>query len=135
MKIKNVAVLGAGTMGHGMAELAALASCNVVLCDISEELLAKALHAIKNNLDTMGCPGEFKGNGSAIIIQRIQCVTSTSKANRGRQNGPALDTRHSLRPRVDPFVLIPCKNGQMRLNRVRAMPARQSRHYRRSSYF
>jgi 3-hydroxybutyryl-CoA dehydrogenase len=80
MKIKNVAVLGAGTMGHGIAELAALASCNVVLCDISEELLAKALSAIEKNLNTLDRRGELKGNSSTIIMLRIQCVKSISEA-------------------------------------------------------
>ncbi|MBI3459892.1 hypothetical protein HY009_03055, partial [Candidatus Acetothermia bacterium] len=34
--IKTVAVLGAGTMGHGIAELAALAGYNVTLYDIKD---------------------------------------------------------------------------------------------------
>ena len=80
MKIKNVAVLGAGTMGHGIAELAALASCNVLLCDISDELLAKALNAIETNLNTLASPGERKENSSAIIMRRIKCVKSISEA-------------------------------------------------------
>jgi len=79
MNIKNVAVLGAGTMGHGIAELAARASCNVVLCDISDELLEKALNAIKNNLNSLERFGKLKGNSSTIIMQRIKCVTSTSE--------------------------------------------------------
>jgi 3-hydroxybutyryl-CoA dehydrogenase len=80
MKIKNVAVLGAGTMGHGIAELAALASFNVLLCDISDELLAKALNAIETNLNTLESTGERKENSSAIIMRRIKCVKSISEA-------------------------------------------------------
>ncbi len=80
MRIKNVAVLGAGTMGHGIAELAALASWNVVLCDISEELLAKALNLIKENLSTMERLGELKENSCSLIVQRIRCVKSISEA-------------------------------------------------------
>lgn len=79
MNIKKVAVLGAGTMGHGIAELAALAACNVVLCDISEELLAKALHAIKINLNALERLGDLKEN-SSTIMQRIKGVTSISEA-------------------------------------------------------
>lgn len=80
MTIKNVAILGAGTMGHGIAELAALTSFNVALCDISEELLVKALNAIRENLDSMERLGEIKENSSSIIMLRINCVTSISEA-------------------------------------------------------
>lgn len=80
MKIRNVAVLGAGTMGHGIAELASLASWNVMLCDLSEELLAKALNTVKENLEAMERLGELKGRASSKIIQSIKCVTSISEA-------------------------------------------------------
>jgi 3-hydroxybutyryl-CoA dehydrogenase len=76
MKIRNVAVLGAGTMGHGIGELAALASWNVVLCDISDELLAKATKAIKESLNTMECLGD----SCSTVMERIKCVKSISEA-------------------------------------------------------
>jgi 3-hydroxybutyryl-CoA dehydrogenase len=43
-------VLGAGTMGHGIAQVAAAGGFRVVLRDISEELTARALRAIESNL-------------------------------------------------------------------------------------
>jgi 3-hydroxybutyryl-CoA dehydrogenase len=76
MKINKVAVLGAGTMGHGIAELAARASFDVVLCDISDELLGKAVNAIENSLNASG----LSANSIAKILQRIKCVTSISEA-------------------------------------------------------
>lgn len=48
--IRTVAVLGAGTMGHGIAQVAAAGGFRVVLRDISEELTAKGLRAIESNL-------------------------------------------------------------------------------------
>lgn len=80
MKIEKVAVLGAGTMGHGIAELAAIAGWQVVLCDISEELLAKAVNAIKESLAKLEQRGELKGVSISDIMQRISCVTSISEA-------------------------------------------------------
>jgi len=80
MKIKNIAILGAGTMGHGIAELAALASWNVMLCDISEELSVKALDAIKESLDMMEQLGELKGNSPSTVMKRIKCVLSIREA-------------------------------------------------------
>jgi 3-hydroxybutyryl-CoA dehydrogenase len=48
--IRTVAVLGAGTMGHGIAQVAAAGGFRVVLRDISEELTSRALRAIESNL-------------------------------------------------------------------------------------
>ena len=43
-------MLGAGTMGHGIAQVAAQAGYRVVLRDIGEEVLARALRAVESNL-------------------------------------------------------------------------------------
>ncbi|HYY93424.1 MAG TPA: 3-hydroxyacyl-CoA dehydrogenase family protein [Pyrinomonadaceae bacterium] len=48
--IRTVAVLGAGTMGHGIAQVAASGGFNVILRDISDELVARGLRAIEANL-------------------------------------------------------------------------------------
>ncbi len=48
--IERIAVLGAGTMGHGIAQAAAAAGYRVTLRDISDELVARALRAVESNL-------------------------------------------------------------------------------------
>ena len=48
--VRDVAVLGAGTMGHGIAQVAAMSGYRVVLRDLSEELVARGLRAIEANL-------------------------------------------------------------------------------------
>jgi len=50
-EIKKVAVLGAGVMGHGIAELAALAGFETYLRDIKQEFVDKGMGMIKNSLD------------------------------------------------------------------------------------
>lgn len=80
MNIKTVAVLGAGTMGHGIAELAALACCNVLLCDISNEVLDKSLEAIKENINTMERFGKISKENSSAVLERIKGVTSIREA-------------------------------------------------------
>lgn len=49
--IKTIAVVGAGTMGLGIAQLAAMANIKTVLFDIDEEVLNKAHKTITKNLD------------------------------------------------------------------------------------
>jgi 3-hydroxybutyryl-CoA dehydrogenase len=48
--VRRIAVLGAGTMGHGIAQAAAAAGYGVTLRDIDEELTARALAAVRSNL-------------------------------------------------------------------------------------
>lgn len=51
MEIKHVTVIGAGTMGNGIAHVFAQFGFKVILTDISEAQLQKALQTITGNLD------------------------------------------------------------------------------------
>jgi 3-hydroxybutyryl-CoA dehydrogenase len=51
MDIKTIAVIGSGTMGNGITHVFALYGYNVMLIDIKQELLDKALTTIKGNLE------------------------------------------------------------------------------------
>lgn len=51
--IKKIAVIGAGTMGNGIAHTFALNGCKVSLIDISEDSLKQGIHTIKGNLNRM----------------------------------------------------------------------------------
>ncbi len=55
--IKRVAVLGAGTMGHGIAEVFAMAGFEVNLMDISDEILRNALNRIRDSLERLSRRG------------------------------------------------------------------------------
>src|SRR5690606_38862253 len=50
-EIRRVAVIGAGTMGHGIAQVAAMAGYHVALRDTTEELVQRGLDRIRQNLD------------------------------------------------------------------------------------
>ncbi len=51
MDIKNISVIGSGTMGNGIAHVFALNGYNVTLIDIKEEFLQRGINAIKGNLE------------------------------------------------------------------------------------
>ena len=51
--MKNISVIGAGTMGNGIAHVFAQSNFNVTLIDISQDALDKALATISKNLDRM----------------------------------------------------------------------------------
>ena len=60
--MKNVAVIGAGTMGNGIAHTFAQSGFQVQLIDISEASLKKGLDTITKNLDRMVARGKNFGS-------------------------------------------------------------------------
>ena len=51
MEIRNVGVVGAGTMGNGIAHVFARSGLKVVLCDVEQRFLDRGLATIAKNLD------------------------------------------------------------------------------------
>ncbi|MGC8681627.1 MAG: 3-hydroxyacyl-CoA dehydrogenase family protein, partial [Thermoplasmata archaeon] len=78
MEIKNVAVIGSGTMGRGIAEVFALYGFNVYLEDISDDILKKAINEIKDSLEKLARKGNI-GNLNDIL-SRIRTYTSIESA-------------------------------------------------------
>jgi 3-hydroxybutyryl-CoA dehydrogenase len=74
-----VAVLGAGTMGHGIAQVAAASGYRVTLRDVSEELAARGLRAIEANLSKGVERGKVTGEERARTLSNIRAVTDLSE--------------------------------------------------------
>ncbi len=53
MPIKNITVLGSGIMGHGIAQVSAMAGYKVVLRDIEQKFLDKAMEKIRWSLQKL----------------------------------------------------------------------------------
>lgn len=51
MEVKNLAVVGAGTMGNGIAHVSALCGLDVSLIDVSQDVLDRALAIVKRNME------------------------------------------------------------------------------------
>lgn len=69
--IRSVAVLGAGTMGHGIAQLAALAGCDVAIRDIRQEFLDSGLKKLKWSLDKLVEKGRITRNQADAASGKI----------------------------------------------------------------
>jgi 3-hydroxybutyryl-CoA dehydrogenase len=78
--MKNAAVLGAGTMGNGIAHVFAQSGFNVHLFDISEEALARAVGTISKNLDRQVAKGSLTTEEKDAAMGRIQTGTSLEAA-------------------------------------------------------
>jgi enoyl-CoA hydratase/3-hydroxyacyl-CoA dehydrogenase len=71
MLVKNITVLGSGVMGHGIAQVSATAGYNVVLRDIKQEFLDKAMEKIKWSLDKLVSKEKISKEEGDVIFSRI----------------------------------------------------------------
>ena len=74
-RIKTVAVLGAGTMGNGIAHVFARSGFNVILRDIAQAQLDRAIEAVSKNLDREVKKGKLAEADKPATIARIKPVT------------------------------------------------------------
>jgi len=78
--IKNVFVIGAGTMGNGIAQVSAQAGYNVTMSDIKDEFIQKGLAAIEKSLDRGVKKGTMQESEKAAIISRIKTTLDMKDA-------------------------------------------------------
>jgi 3-hydroxybutyryl-CoA dehydrogenase len=74
--MKNIAVIGAGTMGNGIAHVFAQTGYSVTLVDVSQVALDKALATIGNNLDRIIKKGVITEVDKATTLSNIKTETS-----------------------------------------------------------
>lgn len=111
--MKNIAVIGAGTMGNGIAHVFAQNNYNVNLIDISNEALDKALLTISKNLDRMVKKEKITTKDKENTLQNLNKVTNLEK---GVQDADLvieaatenLDTKLSLFQQIDKYVNDKC---------------------------
>jgi len=72
--IKSIAVIGAGTMGQGIAQIAALAGYHILLYDLDEGMLRKALQIIKKNLDKGVEKGKIHAADKTMALKNIRTM-------------------------------------------------------------
>lgn len=81
MQKGKVAVIGAGEMGHGIAEVFAIGGWNVALCDVDRKYLENALKRIGESLTKLQSKGSIKEE-AAEVVRRIETTTSIGDAVR-----------------------------------------------------
>jgi 3-hydroxybutyryl-CoA dehydrogenase len=79
MDIQRVGVIGAGTMGNGIAHVFARGGYDVVLCDVEQRFLQRALETIGKNLEREAAKGKISADEKAAALKRIQAVTERGK--------------------------------------------------------
>jgi len=82
-EVKRIAVLGAGTMGHGIAQVAALAGFEVSLQDVDESVLENARKQIQSNLDKGVERGKVEAAARDAALARLRMTAILEEATRG----------------------------------------------------
>lgn len=77
--MKNISVIGAGTMGNGIAHVFAMKGYKVNLIDLSQEVLDKAIATIDKNLSRMVAKEKISESDKQAALNNITCVTSTAE--------------------------------------------------------
>ena len=75
MAIQRVGVIGAGTMGNGIAHVFARSGYQVVLCDLEQEFLDRALTVIAKNLDREVAKAKITDTQKSETLRRIKLTT------------------------------------------------------------
>jgi 3-hydroxybutyryl-CoA dehydrogenase len=75
MSMQNIAVIGAGTMGNGIAQVCALAGFDVTLLDISDAALERGLGTVRKNLERQVSKQTITQDLGTAALQRIRCTT------------------------------------------------------------
>ena len=109
MNIDVIAVLGAGTMGHGIAHVAALAGAHVRLYDLAEDAVTRGLASVERNLDKGVARGKVEPADRDAALARLRGTTDLVEAVAGAAHvveavPEKLELKRSLFASVEPHL-------------------------------
>lgn len=81
--IQRVLIAGAGTMGHGIAQVAAMSGCDVALFDIGDDLVQRGVDKIRANLEKGVERGKLNVADKDATLARIRGTTELAAAAKG----------------------------------------------------
>src|SRR3984893_8201335 len=79
MAIQRVGVIGAGTMGNGIAHVFARSGFEVILCDVEQRFLDRGMETIAKNLDREVTKNKIQATDKASTLGRITPVVHRAR--------------------------------------------------------
>jgi 3-hydroxybutyryl-CoA dehydrogenase len=79
MSIQRVGVIGAGTMGNGIAHVFARCGFKIVLCDVEQRFLDRGIDTIAKNLDREVAKNKIAASDKVATLERITSVVDRAK--------------------------------------------------------
>lgn len=134
--MKNIAVIGAGTMGNGIAHVFAQSGYQVNLVDISEESLRRGVATITKNLDRMIAKEKITDGDKLLILEKISghTVISDGVKNVGlvveaatENLGLKLEIFEELDSLCDSNTILATNTSSISITRLAAVTRRQDK--------
>ncbi len=80
MNIRKITILGSGAMGHGIAQVSAMAGYNVAIRDIDQSFLDKAMEKIRWSLNKLVEKSKLSSKDAETILARISATVNMKEA-------------------------------------------------------
>jgi 3-hydroxybutyryl-CoA dehydrogenase len=80
VQIEHIAVIGAGYMGGGIAQVLAMAGLDVVICDADPALTLRNLDRLRREADDFEQQGLFKPGSAELVVNNIRVADSVAEA-------------------------------------------------------
>ncbi len=133
--IEKIALIGAGTMGHGIAQVAAQAGFDVVLEDVSEEFVSRGLARIQDNLKKGVERGKVTEEEMRAALSRIRTSTNLNDTTTADLVIEAviekLDAKRELLARLDqickPAAILATNTSSLSIASIATATARADR--------
>jgi 3-hydroxybutyryl-CoA dehydrogenase len=134
MNIKKIGVVGAGTMGSGIAQVAATSGFDVILHDVAEEYLARALKTIDKSLAKLAEKGKI-AESKETILGRIKGTTGLEDFKDAEFVVEAVFEDFEIKKKVltaldkilPPEILLTSNTSSISITRLAALTGRPSK--------
>jgi 3-hydroxybutyryl-CoA dehydrogenase len=119
---QQVAVIGAGLMGSGIAQVAAASGWDVVLRDITAEALGRGMAAIEKSTDKFVSKGSMSADDRAATLERITTTTDLAAAAEADVVVEAVFEQIDVKREVFAELDRICKDGALLATNTSAIP-------------
>ena len=136
MEVKKVAVIGAGIMGNGIAQVVACGGFQVTMRDVEEGILTSAMEKIQDSLSRFVRKGKMKEEASQAAVKRIQTTTDLKGALRDADYvieavPEILDLKKELFAEMDklapPHAILATNTSQFRITAIASATRRRGK--------
>jgi 3-hydroxybutyryl-CoA dehydrogenase len=121
----RLAVIGAGLMGSGIAQVAAQAGWQVTLRDVGDDALARGLAGIRTSLDRFVAKGTLTGADAAAALERITTTTELDAAADADLVVEAVFEQLDVKRQVFTELDRICRDGAVLATNTSAIPITQ----------
>jgi 3-hydroxybutyryl-CoA dehydrogenase len=135
MDIKTVGIVGAGQMGNGIAHVFALAGYDVLLNDISEDALSKAVDLIDRNIERQVSKGKISAEDKAAAMAHIRTTSKLSDLGPSDLIIEAATERETVKqaifedllPHIQPHTILTSNTSSISITRLASRTDRPER--------